>query len=312
MSTSTLTERYVHEVVRRIPADQRDDVANELRATIADAIDARNPTDPGAAEREVLIEMGDPIRLAARYADRPLALIGPDLYPTYIRLLTLLLSTVLPLVTAAAMVVNVFENNNVGSAIGVGVDTVLNVGAQMIAWLTVIFALIDRTRYRESAAGGTPAWTPDDLPELPEARKPAFTICASAVWYTLLIGLILWQHFARPYRANGESITILNPDLWLNWIWPILAGLVTLVVLDLLRTVTRTWTFTMAIWYAAANAFFALPLAWILQEQMLFNPDFLNAIADGRPSDAVYTIAALGVLVVSAVEMVRRFREVRR
>lgn len=36
MTTDTLTDRYVREVVRRIPADQREDVAEELRTTIAD------------------------------------------------------------------------------------------------------------------------------------------------------------------------------------------------------------------------------------------------------------------------------------
>ena len=36
MNDNTLTDRYVHEVVRRIPANQRDDVADELRATITD------------------------------------------------------------------------------------------------------------------------------------------------------------------------------------------------------------------------------------------------------------------------------------
>ncbi|MGW4107442.1 hypothetical protein [Streptomyces sp. NPDC004976] len=41
MSTGVLTERYVHEVVRRLPADQRDDMAQELRATIADTIEGR-------------------------------------------------------------------------------------------------------------------------------------------------------------------------------------------------------------------------------------------------------------------------------
>ncbi|MGY4971222.1 hypothetical protein ACWGCC_18780 [Streptomyces nigrescens] len=44
--TGTLTDRYVAEVVRRIPADQRGDVADELRATIADTVEARGPADP--------------------------------------------------------------------------------------------------------------------------------------------------------------------------------------------------------------------------------------------------------------------------
>ncbi|MFC9686866.1 HAAS signaling domain-containing protein [Streptomyces sp. NPDC056948] len=107
--TSALTDRYVAEVVRRIPADQRGDVADELHATIADTVEARGQADSEAAEREVLTEMGDPIRLAAQYADRPLALIGPGFYPTYIRLLTVLLSTVLPVVTAVSAVLDVLD-----------------------------------------------------------------------------------------------------------------------------------------------------------------------------------------------------------
>ena len=65
----TLTDRYVAATVRELTQDQRDDVDRELRGTIEDMVEAR--LDAGAAasreeaEREVLVELGDPIRLAA-------------------------------------------------------------------------------------------------------------------------------------------------------------------------------------------------------------------------------------------------------
>lgn len=149
----TLTDRYVALVVRRIPADQRGDVADELRATIADTVEARGPAGPEAAEREVLTEMGDPIRLAARYTDRPLALIGPALYPTYIRLLTVLLSTVLPVVTAVSAVLDVLDGQGAGEVIGGAVGAVLSLSTQMIAWLTVVFALVERSGKRAGTVG---------------------------------------------------------------------------------------------------------------------------------------------------------------
>src|SRR4051794_38396607 len=99
-TANTLTDRYVAATLRSVPEKQRPELDKELRASIADAIDDRIEagSKPEAAEREVLIELGDPIRLAAGYADRPLYLIGPALFPDYTRLLKLLVGIVVPIV----------------------------------------------------------------------------------------------------------------------------------------------------------------------------------------------------------------------
>jgi hypothetical protein len=78
---TSLTDRYVHVTVRNLDEGQRHDVEQELRGTIEDMVDAR--LDAGAAasrddaERAVLVELGDPMRLAAEYTGRPLHLIYP-------------------------------------------------------------------------------------------------------------------------------------------------------------------------------------------------------------------------------------------
>lgn len=310
MTPTTLTERYVHEVVRRIPADQRDDVAAELRATIADTIEARDPDGRNAAEREVLTEMGDPIRLAARYADRPLALIGPDLYPAYIRLLGVLLSAVLPVVTVISVVVDVLDGDSLGAVIGAALGTVLTFGAQLIAWLTLVFALVERFGRRGGTARGTGAWTPDELPEAADSGSRTAAIGGLAV-DALILGLIVWQHTARPYVADGgERLPVLDPALWTGWMWPVLAGLAGLVVLGLLRIATGRWTTPLVAAYVAANALFALPMAWILYSRRFFNPGFLADLEHGLVApDAFYTVTALGVLAVSAHDVFKRVRE---
>ncbi|MBK5991443.1 hypothetical protein ACFV2I_13990 [Streptomyces microflavus] len=308
MSTNTLTERYVHEVVRRLPADQRDDIADELRTTIADTIEARDPARPEAVEREVLSEMGDPIRHAARYADRPLALIGPDLYPTYIRLLAFLLTTVLPVITAVFVLLEIVDGNGLGAAVGAGVETVFTVGAQMVTVLTVLFAVAERAGHRKGTLIRTTDWTPDDLPETREPQKVGVGAVLTAVWYALLLGLTVWQQLSEPYRTDGgERIAVLDPDLWSGWIWPILIGLAGLVVLALVRVVTHGWTSRLAVLHAIAQAVFVLPLAWILQQRQIFNPDFLADVTDNTTPE-VYTGAALIVLVASLIAVVNGFR----
>lgn len=317
MSTTSLTDRYVHEVARWIPAGQRDDIAAELRATITDTVEARGAADRDAAEREVLTEMGAPVRLAARYADRPTALIGPDLYPVYRRLLVGLLSVMLPLITAGLVVLDVLDGKGIGSALRGAVTMVLTVGPQMIAWVTVVFALIERSQNRYGATTNH-AWTPEDLPEPAEKSRRGFVALTSEVWNALLLGLIIWQHVAKPYRlggagGHGRREQVLDPNLWSGWIWPILIGLAAIVVLNFVRVAVRDWTVPLAVAYALAYAVFAVPLAYVLHRHMLFAPDVLTDFNGPywKTPDAFYTAAALGVLAVGASQAVKRFREAR-
>ncbi|MFF2525803.1 HAAS signaling domain-containing protein [Streptomyces liangshanensis] len=322
--TGTLTDRYVAEVVRRIPAGRRGDVAEELRATIADTVEARGPAGPGdeadradpagreRVEREVLAEMGDPVRLAAGYADRPVALIGPELFPTYVRFLTVLVSTVLPVVVVAGAVLDVVDGRAVGEVIGGAVGAVLSVGAQMIAWLTVVFAVIERSGALGGAVAGRVggAWTPDDLPDHRVPKRRGAAAYTGVAWHALLIALIVWQHTARPYRTDGGArVDVLDPALWSGWIWPILAGLAGLVALDAVRAV-RVWTRSLAVWSAVAQGAFSLALAWVLHRQELFNPAFLADFNGGwKTPGSFYTVAVVVVLAVGAGDAVKRFRE---
>ncbi|MFD0024927.1 HAAS signaling domain-containing protein [Streptomyces sp. NPDC058382] len=308
--TGALTDRYVAEVVRRIPAGRRGDVADELRVTIADTVDARGPADAEATEREVLTEMGDPVRLAADYADRPLALIGPGLYPTYVRLLAVLLLTVLPVVTVMSAALDILDGQGAGAVIGGAVGTVLSLGAQMIAWLTVVFALAERSGKRFAAPGR--AWTPDDLPEPRNRKEREAQGYAGLAWHGLLLALIVWQHTAQPYRTDGGThIDVLDPDLWSGWVWPVLAGLAGLAALDVIRAV-RTPTRSLALWSIAARVVFTLPLAWVLYRREFFNPAFLSDVnGDWQVPDAFYTVVVLLVLVAGVREVVRRLGELR-
>ncbi|BCJ36330.1 hypothetical protein Athai_38330 [Actinocatenispora thailandica] len=308
----TLTERYVHEVVRRIPAANRDDVGRELHATITDTLEARAEPDRDAAERAVLTEMGDPIRLAARYADRPLALIGPDLYPTYVRLLTLLLATVVPLVTVISTVADVLEHDEFGSAVGAAVGTLVTVGAQVFAWLTLGFFLLSRYPGRAAKARAA-AWTPDALPRRRAADRPTAAPIASAAWHAALAGLLIWQQVALPYRAGGgERLPVLDPALWSGLAWPILLGLVALTGLDVVRATGRGSGVRLAAGYVLAEALCTLPLAWTVQRHAIFDPRFLADVNGGWTTpDSFYSVTALVVLGIGVIEAAKRIREAR-
>ncbi|MFB8275713.1 HAAS signaling domain-containing protein [Nocardia colli] len=321
MSKSSLTERYVHEVIRRLPAEQRGDIAEELRVTIADMVEARGASDPSTAEREVLVEMGDPVPLALRFADRPLVLIGPELYPRYLRLTKLLLTTVLPLVVVLFVALDVVDGKSLRQLVLTAVMVTVTAAAQMIAWPTVAFAVAQRTRYRNETVVGGGTWTPEDLPdEVPDPHqtdRSGYFAFGSAMWSALLLGVIVWQHIAMPYRLHGADgsvrrMEVLEPSLWNGWIWPVVIGLGILVALDLIRVAAGNWTPLRAGWYALGHALFALPLAWILYRHMLFDPIVLDDFNGSlHTPDAFYTLTGAVVLLSSGHEVFRRFRDAR-
>lgn len=308
----TLTDRYVQEVVRRLPAANRDDVGRELHATIADTLEARDEPDRDAAERAVLTEMGDPIRLAARYADRPLALIDPDLYPTYVRLLTVLLATVVPLVTVISTVADVLEHNEFGSAVTSAVGTLVTVGAQVFAWLTLGFFLFSRYPGRAAKARAA-TWTPDALPKRRIVDRPIAAPIASAAWHAALAGLLIWQQLALPYRADGgQRLPVLDPALWSGLAWPILFGLVALTGMDVVRATGRASGIRVAVGYVLSEALFTLPLAWTVHRHAIFDPRFLADFNGGWTApDSFYSVTALVILGIGVLEAAKRIRESR-
>ena len=266
---TTLIERYVQEVVRRVPADQRDDIAAELKGTIADTVDARQSTvSSDAAEREVLTEMGDPARLAARYTDRPSVLIGPGLYPAYTRLLAMLLTVVLPVVVVVGAAVEVLDGGDAGAAIGGAVTTIISVGGQMVAWLTLVFAAVER--WAPGTKLGT--WTPDQLPPMRAPDDKRSDAVAHIAWHNPShrfarvaihgrIGLHRQRRAHRPPRPGPvERMDVADPRR--PW-WPRCRR----------RPAVGRPPVDHRLVAAAvvAELVFAAPLAWILYQQQFFN-----------------------------------------
>lgn len=58
----------------------------------------------------------------------------------------------------------------------------LTVGPQVIVWVTLVFALVERSLHLRGATAGTRAWNPDDLPAPVQKERRGAAALASAVW----------------------------------------------------------------------------------------------------------------------------------
>ncbi|MEU5564041.1 permease prefix domain 1-containing protein [Micromonospora musae] len=272
---TSLTDRYLSATLRTVPAARREEIATELRGSIEDMIDGRRADgrDAEAAEREVLTELGNPAKLAARYADRRLQLIGPTYYLAWERLMKLLLSFVPALVALVVGLVEGTDGNGgdaIGKAIGAALQTTVNIGF----WVTLVFAVLERT----NAQLDLPEWTVDQLPEDHTNRQITLVdLAASVGWLVLVIAYLPIQHFRSfvPDTA-GENLPILDPALWSFWLPFLMVVLVASIGLEFAKYRVGHWTGPLVGVNAALNLAFVAPVIWLISTDRLFNPDFVN------------------------------------
>ena len=238
-------DRYVNEVGRRLPPNQRADVEREIRSLIEDEVAGRldGPTEEGAGQErqeavtlDVLKQFGSPEEMAARYY-APRYLIGPAMFPIY--------RIVLGIVLAATLFANLL-----GLAVAAGTnsaaplaDTILEMFGsilQAIGMLTLIFVALERLGVGVEAKKPA-AWNPASLPPVkdPErvsvvgvATEIAFTAAALALAILYLNGNV----GAVFYDGEWQAIPLFAPEFspyiaWLAVIWgvDILVNIVLLV-----------------------------------------------------------------------------------
>lgn len=296
--TATLTDRYITATVRSLPVPLQTEVRDELRASIADAVDAR--TEHGEphehAERAVLTDLGDPAALAAGYADRPLHLIGPKYFLTWWRLLKILLAIVPACAFGGVAIAQALIGASIGEIIGEAIAVALSVIVHVSFWTTLVFFVLERTGADTGAK-----WSVDQLPEESHRGTGCADLIASLVMLALFAGLLLWDQLRGWVPSDSEPLSILNPELWPWGIAVLMVLLAAEAALALAVFARGRWTAAFA-WVNTGIAVCVMSLGLTaLGRGVLYNPRFVDEvfIANGVGGDAVTVLAVLsGVAIV--------------
>lgn len=283
---TSLTDRYVAAVLRSTPTKNRDEIERELRASIADAREAQSET-------EVLAALGDPSRLAASYADRPLHLIGPAVYLDYRRVLAILLSSVVPLIFVAAGVASFQGGAALVGALGSAANVSLLVAVHILIWTTVVFTVIDRAFARVGRR--SPVWNPASLPELPAKRIDIGSLIGGSVMSAVIAAVLIVM------QAVGPGL--ISPPLWDS-------GALLLVVCFAAASVAFDvigyyvgWGLPQAIANATLSALFVATVVGVARGGELLNPAFFEAVdwPEGGGSNGVLTWIIIAFIVLLSV-----------
>lgn len=316
-----LTERYLAAVLRGIPERQRADVDRELRSSIGDAVEDRVEAgeDRAMAERTTLEALGDPARLAASYSGRPQYLIGPEMFPAYRSLVVMLVSVVVPIVAVVLTVLEIIDGASYINGLLAGTWAAFATAIHMAFWVTLVFALIERTEAlreaRTEIVGATRSWNVSMLPEESSGRISLGDTIGEIFTTLITIGGLLLLRDTSWFTASGGGVQILDPALSEFWLPMLILVLLATAALQVVVHVVGRWTVPAAAINGLLTAAFAVPVVWLALNGLLVNPAFAAEV--GWPELAagdqpVMLIVAASTTLVSLWEVIGPFLKARR
>lgn len=315
---STLTDRYVHAVTQLLPPSQREDIAAELRGTLEDAVADRAPgVSEEEAERAALVGLGHPTRLADSYRGSGRSLIGPTVYPAWVRVLKTLLSFIPVLVAIVVLTVDLVQGSAVGEAVWSALGAAFFAVVNVVFWVTFGFAVAERYQTEEELLvdlGESSAdWDPDDLPAAASGQVSWGDALASVIGTAVMLALILLPGNLSVV-VDGEPLSIFS-DLALTLRWVLAAGLALSLVAEAFVLARGRWNWSMAVVNVVGNVLFGGVLAWLLMSDRLFDAPWVlsEEVAQGvgweawgPPTLLVTGIVVLAISVWDAVSGLRK------
>ncbi|PDY45980.1 HAAS signaling domain-containing protein [Bacillus pseudomycoides] len=291
-----LIEIYIQEVTRRVPEKNREDIALELRSTIEDML----PDDYSEEDvKAVLEKLGSPVTLASGYRDRPMYLIGPRYFDVYVTLLKMILP-----IAAVISLISMIAGNFIGysgeqavinivlSLMGKGIGGIIEVGIHVFFWLTLVFAVLERTdngRDEQPLTARLKKWTPDDLKNISYIPKkkviPKFEVFGGLMWTAIWATFYFYSsHLVGVYEGGRNGLEFVTPtfsqDVLLRY-WPIVVIMIGLeIALSLYKLIKGQWTQRMAICNTVLQLIGTIVFIVILLNPNLLNKDFITYMAD--------------------------------
>ncbi len=252
----SITKRYVYDVVRRLPQNQRLDIEKELHTLIEDMLCERIGDNPPTNKDIdiVLMELGDPMDLANKYRDEKRCLISGEYYESYIFVLKIVLTCVTLGIIIASFVSSYInfanEINNaasvwqeiakkIASLISNGLINLFSAWTIAFAWVTIIFAVIEKGKYRVMFYGGYVAgeWAPNNLPQIPNESvviKKTESIVGIVFDILIIILFVFAPKIMGVWTYNG-IIPLFNMEIW-GSILPLFVGC---CVIGLIRNIIK-------------------------------------------------------------------------
>ncbi|MGB4588805.1 MAG: hypothetical protein WBI17_06150 [Clostridiaceae bacterium] len=282
-------EKYIYAVIKNLPEKDREEVSRELRANIMDML---GDDQSDAHVISTLEKMGNPNEMSLEYLGKDDYLIGPRLYYKYIEVLKVIffVGLIIGLIT---FIVDLFANidnfntfSDILTLIAEGLGNVIATIIGFIFWVTVIFAIIEKTKsYDEIFGSKNNEFKVNNLNEIPKksTKKISKVEMVFALFFTVLF---LWLFLLRSdliaiYVRGQAPIPVFNRKVIESVSLLILFSGALSILLSILKFVIGRWNEVLGV-FAAIYALISLGVfILIITRDNLFNEGFLSYLDKG-------------------------------
>ena len=220
-----LFDRYVHEVGRRLPKKQRDDVKTELLSLLTDALQDRIPEEKTedkaaleAAQVAVLEKFGPPEKVAAQYTPSHRYLIGPRVFDIYLIVVAAVVGSLSLAFLIILPLISVWGKAEPLTALGSwyveAFDDYLGAVLAGFGSVTLTFAILERVlpglTFKDEEEE---TWDPRSLPKIEDrTRVQIGGLIAETVM--IVIALIVFNFFPQWLGLNFVASLDDTPHRW--------------------------------------------------------------------------------------------------
>lgn len=298
-------DRYIYQVIRRLPRAQREEVRMELEELIGDMY-----ADRGSMEA-VLTELGDPAEFAKQYQGDRQYLIGPEYFETYLWFVkVVLVCTAVPILMIALIRMtgglSPFTLQNVSATIRViteglaeGITEAVTACVSAFGGVTLIFAVMERKKVQiekkkrekwsvehlsEEKKQTSSRWTPGFLEPVPD-QKALISRGESIVGIVFImifsILLIFAPHFFGAYFNQNGTVTtvpVFNLEQWGTILPVFILSLIIGLADEILRLIMGVYCKAVMISNLVCGTVQIVLTMIVLKVLPVWNPDFVNEL----------------------------------
>lgn len=316
-----LVDRYVNEVGRHLPRRGRADIQEEIRSLIEDTLDGFAQKQGREVDQEMVVavlqEFGKPEAVAASYRSGKQYLFGPELYPIFKLVLTVVFSVISGLYLVGVVVALTRASSFLDTLWNIASSTLpeyFTSITSILGIIVIVFFILERVLTPEQLADEEEEWDPTKLEKIDEPNRVSRSEEIIGIVFVTIL-LVLFNFF--PHRVGvyffGENqgfISILVDGYqtlmpWINLWW--LSSLVVKVI-NLRRGHWTTWTRLAEIGvnligiYLMYQIFSGAPFLGINLEWSSGSVDWAITLLDNLDSVArLATRLGLGIIIIVTV-----------
>lgn len=291
---SVLVDRYLYDVVRRLPEKQRQDIEKELRTLIEDMAEEKSAGGDITEDilKSVLEELGDPAKLASKYREGSDCLIGGEYYTLYCQVIKIVLACV-GAGMAVAVIVSFFVTSVTDSVSGwiqsltgsfADLFSIPSALIQAFGWVTLSFYVMQRKQVKLDQKEKT--WNVKDLPEIPDKNATigrGDSIFGIVFGVLFIIMFICVPEFVGIWiSGNGKelvSIPVFNLSMWSGVLPFMIISLLAGIMDKMVKLINGRYNLAVMYMNIISNCITIVMTFFIFKGHQIWNPDLVATIS---------------------------------